>query len=490
MLKYAHTHYKIKIYFKMLNTPENQSPITPELRQALDIRIEDAITNCEIATSPESKEAIRDYYEDHYRLASTIHNIVSGEQIDHSDYDQSLTDTPFTMRNHFIKLNEADANYRENPDSSSVKMELVETTVEAMNDLFTESSLGIITLSTAEMTKRLALIDQVSAFAESLGFAIERPNYGYDKDDPQIEVIIRPGAKRGAGNRTVSILAGAPTVKSAVKQFQGDIRNAGQLEYHSSAHIGQIIESGGIMPRNEQARKNGSHTVGSSRYEIYRGHHHSNVPHFSEIMAERPEYTDISDGSEVPLQSGTIAIPLARIIKEAPYARDALFGIVTIDESKSEYVPPQKSITTVGTIGAGSPDRVGDSTGPDRVFFSSHKDNADSSPDSYKIDVVGQEAGPSTVIFIYEDGAFNQVPLPQGEQFPRIIRVMKTDSLSKKRREIQKEADEKYEGMVIIPLRRDVFEFRPENAPYGAYENRSPARYTLKNIGVSAVATA
>jgi len=472
---------------KMKESLEDNQASNLERQRYLETRIEDAISNCELATSPEARKAIESYYEDHYLLATTLETVINGGKIE--DKDNTSADTPYVLRQRLTELTEANSEYLENPDSTMAKTRIVSAAVKTVNDLFTESGLGIITLSDDEISQRVHLVNETAAFAKSLGFSMESYS-GSKLDDSQYDIVISPHSSRQSPRKYVSILPAKSTIKEANEEFWGDVRHAGQIEYHSSAHIGQIMMSGGIMSRNEQQRQGMDYMIGSSSIEVRTGHHHSNVPHFSEVMGEIPEYVHGSlGGTEFPLQSGTIGIPLADIMKVAPYARDAEFGVIDIElgrhDSNHAIAPP---ITTNGSINAGSPDYIGSATGSDRVFFSSCEDAPQSSPDSYVVPIIG-EAGRDRVIFTYEDAPSNEVPLPLGEQFPDVIHIKASDSLSAKRKEIQNDFvhRDKYKNRLVVPLRRGVFEFVPENAPHRMYENRTPARYTLKDIGSIAI---
>jgi hypothetical protein len=259
-------------------------------------------------------------------------------------------------------------------------------------------------------------------------------------------------------------------IEAARKTFWADTRHAGQLLFTGTTQVGGI-NMHGLMSRNQQLRKTG--VMNNSTALNFGGDTmHSVVPHFSEFYG----LGQYASGE----QGGTVVVPLIKIIEQAPYARDAQYGVVKLKDKDSDIVPTPTITTPIGQSGAGRSDRAG-LIGVDRVFFASADETSETLPDDYAISLFDKENKPGS--YIVDRTQFDMyadekalLGLGTGFGFPeRIVierpnkqgqltydeRVAATAEVIK---QVQQEYLEAYARYgVIIPLRRGVFAQAFEN---------------------------
>lgn len=443
--------------------PENESEL-------LQKRIETAVGDCEIEPTAEVQEALRGYYGDHYALGSMIKAATTGEISDeHIEAILSLPDgvvssdqfDTFLDSYYFNSQTSAESTSRllaksikreRDAKSENERVKQHTTTLQlawgALSKvLFQENSLGITTISDPEL-------EQVKQLHGML-----------TKASSETDIYVSPHG--GNSGRFKDLYSGDLKLENIEKKinkvkskFWEDVRYAGQLEFHNTSNLEGIVGGGGLMSRTEQFRRNGY----MMRQTAANDKMHSIVPHFGEkydpfgykgLLSNRSN-TEKGNGKG----AGTVALPLAEIIKIAPFARDAQYAVVRPREDRNLSKVPMKTNERLGEIGAGSPDYI-DSDGHDRVFFASPTQENGVKPDQYSIPIDAEHG--VTLIFIGGERDDSE-HYGLGEGMARRLEIESKDSALEQVADLQKQYLEKpaYKGRLIVPLRRGVFDYYAE----------------------------
>ena len=461
--------------------PESESEL-------LGKRIEVAIGDCEFEPTAEVQEAIHGFYSDHYVLGSMIEAGVTGE-IGDEDVEEllSLPDGVVSSEQFDIILD----NFRENspPPSAesatrllaaSIKRERSAKTTEERDKqrattlrlawasltkvLFQETSLGITTIGDPEIESAVHLY----------GILVEAISVNDSITDINTEEM-RPDGDYGLKHR----------ISNAQELLWDDVRYAGQLEFTNSPYLKEIVEAGGVMPRTEQFRlfgkmKSNTGVAGGSR--SLEGRMHSVVPHFSENF--QPGFYR---GNE--MKGGTVVLPLAEIIKIAPFARDAEYATLTPLTSELSRVPMKTAEgLMMGT--EGGRDNIPASSGVDRVFFATSSEKGESKPDGYVLPV-DKDSG-ATIILVGDEAENSEQYSSEGQgalqlHIERIGKLSdrfpgdphptpdNNDAILEQILSLQRQYlnDPRYKSRLIVPLRRGVFDFRSEAMSGDQYRPKS-----------------
>jgi hypothetical protein len=453
----------------------------PRLLERFDLkgRIKKAYETCEIKLSNEVIDALEGFYTDHYELADMI-GIACGDSIEAEDLIKILEREDGIVEGQYFDKFIESYQYLSFPSPPSAESavrilaylkskELLaqdEEEKKQINDqllrcassclenlLFQETSLGISTLEEGDTQLIAQLFERIVEASEGTS---ARPTHSHH-DGPSIEWPVNGNKMFHRLTASKYILA---NIKDKITRFWDDCRMAGQLEIHNTGHLPLIAQRGNILlPRTEQHRRYGTMHVQTAVNDNM----HSVVPHFSErldtgtgykIAGTHPQYK--TEGNDKG--SGTILVPLADIVRVAPFARDAHYAVVEQKDPEKKLVnsPSPHNPTS---IGAGEPDEEG-MRGNDRVFFSSSR--VAEAPDSFEIKL----RSTSTLLFICDD-IKDSYGYGQGEGFPIIDTALTPGEASHKVHEAQQRALEQpiYKDKIVVPLRRNVFDFVPENAP-------------------------
>jgi len=461
--------------------------------EKLNRRIGEALASCEVEATPEVREAINGFYEDHYSFAEVIHKAIDGtltpEECDvilnknigmiiaAEDVDSYKKTSPdgryptveLPSVNHATTLLAAVVKEQLTDTDSDRASELRKATLIhaslLMEQLFTESSLPITTIGEEESKIVRDLFDKlvttsVSEFPDATlsGDALQWNNgVTYATSESKRELISR--------------------VERTRNDFWNDTRMAGQLLYHNTGHLDDISRSGGLMSRLEQMRRTG--TMNTQTREANHGEHHSVVPHFSEVYDPWGyKATRGAKGEDGHVSTGTIAIPLANVIEAAPYARDAQYALVTAKtQAILERVPVHD---TVGHTGFGGLDEPGESGG-DRVFFASPTQSGNKAPDEYILKNGGSRTPETrnTLIFIGDEEIESSVTYGLGAQFPDRLHIQDENQAAELIQELQERYIQLNKGKIVVPLRRGVFDFIPEGMEW-APSYRAPRTQSYK----------
>ncbi len=485
-------HVNEQLYQKEDQPERYSSPVN------LEARVEAALSKIEVDASPEVVEAVEGYYRDHYVLADTIEGALSGT-LDPASIEGVLSDTEGlpvdTLRDHIDDMREYNRfaslpSVRDSlrlvalavrsealaPESEKVfaRQDVLRAVQSALSkDLFQEQALAITTLGDTENEIIEKNYDHLIEEVQKIGLeADEKGKIHWPGDHTRVQGLSASMTKQEVLGRQEQLKEG----------FWDDVRFAGQLEYHNTPYLGDISSVGGIMPRTEQFRRNGSMKAVTSPG---REKMHSVVPHFSESYdpygyKSDPQAVRRGEVQQEELLTGTVAIPLEDIIKVAPFARDSQYGTVrATSEAPVNRIPI--AIPTAD-IGAGEPDIIGRGGG-DRAFFASASLSSEVAPDQFNIPL--DEA--STLVF-YGKEIINSPIFGLGEGMPGRLHIAEGDNITEKIEELQKRMFQKYSGRIVVPLRRGVFDHHAENMHVDDVKRRMPPRYNQNPTQLNKVA--
>lgn len=456
--------------------------------KALQERVTQAKLSCEFdySKSPEIGEALEGFYHDHYELADMIEAAIDGG-VSEEDLERVMGEDRGTVPDEVIEkslqrlddgrqaelpsvqdmskllASAIEAEKAAGDDGGVARERTIKAAMSALYGLFAESSIGVTTVEQSEIDTLKALTEKVAEAAKETGKVKEKGNGS----------IEWPSDKPGDVTRRVYLSNSeimSHRIQEAQKVFWDDTRHAGQLEYHNTGQIGQILATpGGLMPRTEQFRRKGEMRAQTANGDQM----HSVVPHFTEVF----DPALYKNGE----QTGTMATPLWKVIQSAPFGRDAEYATVRVmDDEALDKVP---KIVEVGSIGSGDDDRAGD-VGRDRVFFASAGQEDGEQPDSYNID----SDGDTGFIFIFDGKSphagirgerAGSMTIGVGENFPDrvVVDVDAGQTVEERVGAYQEQQFAKQWGRVVVPLRRGVFKFRPENMPTREVRGRPAPNY-------------
>jgi hypothetical protein len=448
------------------------------LDEFISTRTREALRSSEFQETPELRESIAGFYEDHYYLAAAIRSVTEG------DYEAGvftrILDNPKIMlweKNLGSKLlHEGDSGTMPSPNvvvasyriakmvedftrtrtvlspeqAKERQFNILKQCGVALNDmLFNETSVGITTIGETEV-----------ATAKELAASLQNLAGGRLINDVYNRRISFNSPQDVEGN-----------IRRSIDTFWSDTRQAGQLEFHASPTMGSINQAG-LMSRNQQVRTTGAMNAQTMVQIGTSGYMHSVVPHFSEFYGGGA-YSQGEEGSSV-------AIPLINVIRVAPYARDAKYGLlVPKNDSVIERVPQPTALSPVDSINAGRSDRVGNQ-GPDRVFFASPDERSDKLPDDYIIQLHDKNKRPPAYIINRnlddETGRRELRLLGLGYGAPERLIIEKGQSAEGSIKELQElYIRENAHYGIVVPMRRGVFAQNFENVNVDDKHGRSDA---------------
>ena len=516
---------------------ESFSFLNPE---QLEARVETALNQIDFLPSAEVREAVKGFYGDHYQLAATIKAALQpGQPLEAPATDPQ---TPHLYRTHQKLLVEAQRNLQLHPDDLAAKAEFARQAMAGVEALFSESSLAITSLDQAEKDIRWQLANQVLDKINDLGLVdligedwqtpatpkrfpkpqrVRLPNCFQTtwspatfKTQTQAEALAETTSQRSSPTQPATVAQACrdnqqfrvrsygidrqrleTSLERAEQDFWRDARSAAQLEFHGSAVAGEVMMDG-LMSRNEQIRRRGDYSTTNIRAWGDK-QHHSNAIHFSESLP-RGEYTAARgrragepDYRHTP---GTYGVPLADIVELAPFARNAQLATVTARRPAQVFEQIAQPQASTARIGSGQVERLGSApnSSATRLFFVNPNDNQEQAPDQYLIPVTGADASnqhrasSTRVLFTYDSasrsGHFPDWAVPLGYNFPKHYQL-KPDNPAQVVATVTQAQGEisqyvKYRDKYVLPLRRGVFSFRPEDSDPDDYPLAEANSYT------------
>ncbi len=450
------------------------------LPEALGERIAEAYETSSFERSPELQEAIKTYYEDHYRLARVIEGIIDGVSIRPEAVDGKIDN--YFLRETAKKLLLA----KDRGAALFAAEEVIHT------DLFKENAVGLETLTEVEQDLARNLAEKLRQRAVQEGLAV-----AYESWDTK---EVRYDWAEGIGHlpQYSSRELRKPTDIVVPTQFDlqelwNDTRHAGQLEFHNSSRLAHSAREGFVLrSRTRQKELTGSFY---SQMGVVHGREganmHSNLVHFSETYSHDEYKAQLSGHGnrqeDEPLSAATAAVPLAEIITVAPYARDAEYAVLEFKNPTDLAKVP--ILDKIGSIGSQGSDNYG-LHGEDRVFMKDYREAFAHVAANYDIEfghtgmVLMTETEKATgMTFGHGEGYAREVVIPDiqkpqtnlsDEEFRLRVKEARRPQ-EEAIRQLQRQSRERqeYRGKVIVPLRRGIFEFIPEASSSGSRTKRS-----------------
>lgn len=333
------------------------------LPESLRPRIDTAIESSEFQRTPEVEQAIAGYYQDHYKTALIVERMLEGDPIDLN----VLTDDASAMGS--FTLTESIESAATAADRSK-QLQKIDHLLGS--ELFAEVAIGQTTLGEQEVMIVETLRAQLRDTAEK-----ENIYLGYHSRESFIE-----------------------TLERRKDQFWQDSRPAGQLEFHNTPFADELAQSNFKLRTRSNQQK-----YGQTRMVTAGIKGHSSSIHFSEqYMTDGYKRVQLGEQVDHVTVGGTVAMPLAEIVKQLPYARGGEYGVLAL---KSDAIDKSTVIDSVSlhTENPGSPDDKPSKYGDDRTFYADRYNTIKA--EDYEIDF-GRGMSTSTgntskVIFLQRD---------------------------------------------------------------------------------------
>lgn len=356
-----------------------------------------------------------------------------------------------------------------NPDDIALKSAELRLIKAASEVIYAEPSVGITTIGEAELLEISERQTKIQQRIESSGLFTTRLN------DPSNFVALHEKSPGGQSISTNFSEDPSQQIQRAINTFWADSRFAGQLLFHGSVSFDDMYRTGMLTTRRVQEHFWGDYNTNNRRQSGTRLH--SPVPHFSENYHETNYRRQ--QGAE---NSGTLAIPLAEIIKYAPIARDSEYATLHLKPELEEAIIPRITVNdTVERTGAGSNDIQG-RYGDDRDFYRSAHDADPSAPlseapDGYAIPLsesvmriaLGEEADKS---YRYGYGEHMPVhveipvvnPYTSKERLQDAVLEARQKTIADTIRKLQHDSIRKYGEQIVVPIRSGIMEFQVEDS--------------------------
>lgn len=432
--------------------------------------IEKAVESLPFKETAEIRTAVEGFYNDNDKMLAAVQMYVDGKasakvvgskEVDSPIFSWALED--LSSRLDGTRTTEGD-----------------ELSLDILRELYSECSVGTMTMTDEFIANRAATL-------------------------VELEAKLRPGMRVDSVETKQNILAG---YREGAKR---ETRPAGLLLFHNTPHLREIMQRGfKLSGRSGQTAQYGNSRSNTIRYGEGQ-ESHSNVTHFSEVYdpwAYHMVQTVESASGDVPSLSGTVALPIAEVVKVAPYARDTKYAVIEAKPDSQVSFTSTTESTIVGEIKAGSPDLAGGGyLGLDRVFFASNKTEEIQAAHNYEVDFgrMGMEVGDTSeprgyIIRTGIDAGIDRQDLSAaniaGFGSPSVITVETTANrpseagplVAPELLKIEAESIARYDGKFVVPLRGHQMEFLDEGA--WSYRGRGlSGRYILRANSASHTGT-
>lgn len=348
-----------------------KEPIVAELQalpEKLHSRIDRALEKSEFIRTPELEKAVADYYVDHNRLAlivkRVIENTISKTEASELAARDDIVDN-FAMRSAMDALLNAGQETGDREASLYAANQVIDTV------LFRETCVGATTIDESERQQVIDLQDKLrtTAIDEGMAWMTADGDVYWSKQST-------PGVVRGK----FADPEDSDNLLKTQELFWEDSRFAGQLLFHNTPFMGEVAKSGfKLSSRSHRAEKNGFYDSATGVFEGNGYQAHTNVTHWSEeFMTDeyKRDNKDVGRTDERVRHPATIVVPLAEIIKTAPYARDGQYGELQLKPDVSANVTINDKARIAAEAGfwpnTGENDIMGRS-GKDRTFFADYR---------------------------------------------------------------------------------------------------------------------
>lgn len=334
-----------------------------EQSDRLKPRIDEAVERSEFASTPEVRRAIEGYYGDHYKFATVIESILKDKQST-AMYD-AVSDGIFNGEN--LTLNKALQKLSD--PSLSRTLQLRKTYEMTLELLFNEVAIGITTLDERELDKKYQLLESIRQQAMKDRALFTGRDGGqfwgeneYKNDFSNLDKATPQRIKE--------------KLDFGIERFWGDGRFAGQLEFHNTPFMEDMLKDGFTL-RTKTSQRLHAGDYQSTTLDIPQ---HSETIHFCEsYMAQH--YKSVVNGKQVDFvtMGSTIAIPLAEVVRIAPYARHAEYAEVELKTDGDKLTVIDDTLLQEGGYDTGNPGQ-GDNKptrhGIDRTFYADARDRS------------------------------------------------------------------------------------------------------------------
>lgn len=322
------------------------------------------------------------------------------------------------------------------PEDAHLKRTELQLALSISSGLFSEAGVGVTALAEEDIQAAQEMYSEVARQAEEAGMPREL-----------IESYPPPAA----------------AIEAARTIFWQDIRHAGQLLFHHTANFPQVWQSGALMPRRMQQRQGG--TVRTVNAMQMNGAIWSPMVHWNEKLSPR-----VSLENEV-----VIGVPIEQVVRQAPYGRDAHYGVLELKEEYAESLTEVPTLAEVGYHGDTGDTGQGPIGSKDRSFYSSPHDVApdaplEIAPDGHSFSLYSPEIRLITVgkeeaeiTSHYGRGEFYPTPSPilaqktksEIDKAPKDVEA----EIKAELKALQDESIARHWGRLVVPLRSGVFDF-------------------------------
>ncbi|MEI6481320.1 MAG: hypothetical protein WCO19_03380 [Candidatus Saccharibacteria bacterium] len=448
--------------------------------EVLEQRTETALEKCDFEATPELKDGIKSYYEQHYALAAGVETVLveDPQMLSEEDRAQRIATMQEAQSRPDSELPGFDENGKveailglpaeagilgdivervrlerlKQPDDEHLKHVELLLAIKATHALFAESSIAATTVDAPEIAKVHELSVALKVRLEKANSEGVDPQLPTGSINPDMHELIRDSSSA----TDISALDHPAEASAQAEQaFWDECRFGGQLMFHNSSEAVSVAATGSILPRRMQRQELGTVTAGTAE-TTDSGDLHSPTTHWSESYVPE-EYKRGENG-------GTFAVPMSTIVEAAPYGRDSQYGVLTLKESSlkaSDKVPRSQG---VGKIDAGQADSRGRG-GVDRTFYKTAENvDADapieSAPDGYHVDL-----GPDGFVVIDSDSErarWEQVALGESSPQLRDLGISaagaegaedRLDIISREVARLQQESIDSQPNTIIAPIR-------------------------------------
>ncbi|RYH48217.1 MAG: hypothetical protein EON54_16120 [Alcaligenaceae bacterium] len=350
--------------------------VLQSLPEALTPRVEQAVDSCEFESTAEIKGAVKSYYEDHYKAAKLLEQMIEAKPIDPEllvDDATKLQSEQMTQQLQRLAMFGADAT-----DPSGRAKQLHGVGDMLTRELFAESAVGQTTMSEQELALKTGLYRQLEAVGQVEGVLIDGKSDEMLRDSSDI----------------------------ATKKFWEDSRHAGQLLFHNTPFADELATSGfKLQTRSKQEEVSGTYraaTIDSAGW--------SQSIHFSETFMSDSYKRELNGTRADKVTIGaTIAVPLAEVIKTTPYGRLGEYGVIGLKDPTAVAKATINDEAILATKdhwhNAGKVDDAPGKDGLDRTFYADGKDRE--AGEKYEIDfgsgMASTNGNTSHVIYLQRD---------------------------------------------------------------------------------------
>ncbi len=328
-----------------------------------------ASNRVEVKATPEVGTALEGYYTDHLTTAELVKGFVQGrvdtetcDAVIDGAYDSECVALNSRMRT-MASLYQQSRGLQD-PRATDQLFRAAAHTVET--GLFQEVSLGATTLDPDLVSETVGqCIQTIHEQAAARGVIRQRPDGVYvwgGQSDSDYPAELRDRYKMSEPGYVEERLY---SIRQTGRLFWQDARPAGQLEFHNTPYLGQTVQSGWrLASRTSQANKTGTFLANTN--VLNQPHQHTNLPHFAE------KFDPFGYRSNRDSHGGTVALPLAEVVSQLPYAREGEYAV--LEARDPAVLGKVTTVRGIGEIGAGRPDSIG-ADGMDRVFYGSATDS-------------------------------------------------------------------------------------------------------------------